>query len=79
MCIYLYVKQHSVTKLKYFGKTIKQDPYKYNGSGIYWKAHCKKYGNSYIETIELWKFDSQEEASKFSILFSEQNKILESI
>ena len=35
---YLYIKQHSVTKLKYFGKTTKKDPVKYLGSGIY----CKK-------------------------------------
>ena len=33
---YLYIKQHSVTKLKYFGKTNSEDPIKYSGSGKYW-------------------------------------------
>lgn len=44
MIIYLYVKRHKVTGMKYFGKTVKKDPYKYNGSGLYWVRHIKKYG-----------------------------------
>jgi len=40
--VHLYVKQHSITKLKYFGKTI-QDPIKYSGSGVHWKKHLKKH------------------------------------
>ena len=41
--IYLYIKTHNKTGLKYFGKTI-FDPYSYNGSGKYWRRHLKKYG-----------------------------------
>ena len=40
MIIYLYLKQHNITGLKYFGKT-EQNPYKYKGSGIYWLRHLK--------------------------------------
>ena len=78
MTIYLYVKQHSKTGLKYFGRTIKEDPYKYKGSGTYWKSHTKKHGIEHIETIQLWKFEDQEEASKFALKFSIENNIVES-
>lgn len=43
MPIYLYVKTHNKTGLKYLGTT-KQDPYKYVGSGIRWRNHLKKHG-----------------------------------
>ena len=43
MTIYLYIKTHRVTGMKYFGKT-KCDPYKYKGSGKYWKRHISVYG-----------------------------------
>lgn len=76
MIIYLYVKQHNKTKLKYFGKTIK-DPYKYNGSGVYWLRHLNKHGTD-ISTLEVWSFDNQDECTKFAIDFSYKNKIVES-
>lgn len=41
--IYLYVKTHLDTGLKYLGKTIK-DPFKYKGSGKYWLRHIAKHG-----------------------------------
>ena len=47
---YLYIKQHSVTKLKYYGKTT-QDPCKYNGSGTYWKNHLKVHNKQFVETL----------------------------
>jgi hypothetical protein len=47
---YLYIKQHSVTGLKYFGKTTK-DPYKYNGSGKHWTSHIKKHSKEHIVTL----------------------------
>ena len=40
---YLYVKQHSITGMKYFGKTTR-NPIKYIGSGKYWKRHISKHG-----------------------------------
>jgi hypothetical protein len=47
---YLYIKKHSITGLKYFGKTTQKDPYAYIGSGTYWRAHVKKYGRQHIIT-----------------------------
>lgn len=48
--IYLYVKTHNETNLKYFGKTIRDDYEKYSGSGKHWKSHLKKHGNN-IKTV----------------------------
>ena len=61
--IYLYVKQHSVTGLRYFGKTA-QDPYRYKGSGKHWLRHIKSHG--------------VEQAHQFAIAFSESNNIVSS-
>lgn len=76
--IYLYVKQHAISGLKYFGKTIKQDPYNYMGSGTYWKSHINKHGKDHVTTLELWKFENQEECTKFALKFSEENDIVNS-
>lgn len=51
MTIYLYVKTHNQTGLKYLGKT-KKDPFKYRGSGKDWIAHIKKYGYN-VTTIVI--------------------------
>ena len=78
MIIYLYVKQQPVSGLKYFGRTIRKDPFKYKGSGTYWVNHYKKYGSNSIKTLEIWGFDSQELCSEFALKFSEENNIVES-
>lgn len=75
--IYLYVKQHSITGLKYFGKTI-TNPFKYSGSGKYWKSHIKKNGTQHIKTIDVYGFDDQELCTEFAINFSIENNIIES-
>jgi hypothetical protein len=77
MHIYLYVKQHQSTGLKYFGKTTCQDPFAYRGSGKYWKNHLKKHGAD-INTIELWGFDNQDACTRFALEFSEKHHIVES-
>jgi hypothetical protein len=51
--IYLYMKTHNQTGLKYLGKTAQADPYKYRGSGTYWASHIKKHG--YNVTTEILK------------------------
>jgi len=51
MTIYLYVKTHNKTGLKYLGKTTAKDPHKYVGSGIDWKTHLKEYGVDYTTEI----------------------------
>jgi hypothetical protein len=41
---YLMVKTHNTTGLKYLCQTKAKDPFKYKGSGKYWKLHIKKHG-----------------------------------
>lgn len=74
---WLYIKKHKVTGLKYFGKTIQKDPYKYQGSGRYWKSHLKKHGRE-IETLWCRKFDDEIKLVRFALLFSKLNHIVES-
>lgn len=80
MSIYLYIKRHKVTGLKYFGKTKRSDPYSYQGSGLYWNKHLNKHGRNknLIETVCVWEFTDQEECTKFALKFSEENNIVNS-
>jgi len=77
MIIYLYVKQHTITGLKYFGKTTR-NPFKYSGSGKYWCRHFLKYGKDQIKTLEIWGFDDQELCTEFALKFSKENNIVKS-
>jgi len=74
---YLYIKQHSITKKKYFGKTTR-DPYTYNGSGKYWCNHIKKHGKEHIVT--LWVSELYYDASivEVALKFSVDNDIVNS-
>lgn len=58
--ITIYVKE-SPLGLKYLGQTVK-DPYKYKGSGVYWKKHIKKHKveEKIITTILFQSFDREE-------------------
>lgn len=76
MIIYLYIKQHSITGLKYFGKTTQKDPFKYPGSGLHWKRHYQKHGKQHIKTLEVWGFDDLDLCSEFAIKFSKENNIV---
>lgn len=76
---YLYIKQHSVTGLKYFGKTTNTYPYKYNGSGKHWKSHIKKHGKEHIKTLWVSEpYIDSDIISKFALSFSKDNNIVES-
>jgi hypothetical protein len=77
MTIYLYIKQHKITGLKYFGKTSKKDPYTYLGSGKYWRRHLKVHGCE-IETTNVWTFENGDDCEKFALEFSNVNNIVES-
>jgi len=74
---YLYIKQHSITKKKYFGKTTR-DPYKYNGSGKHWSRHINKHGKEHIVT--LWVSDLYHDTSivEVALKFSADNDIVKS-
>ena len=74
---WLYIKQHNQTGLKYFGKTVKSDPTKYPGSGIYWRNHIKLHGND-VTTVWCKLFTDKNELTKYAIDFSVTNKIVES-
>lgn len=71
---YLYIKEHKITKLKYFGKTTK-NPIKYNGSGVRWNRHINKYGKEHINTIWYHLFDNIDLLVEFALFFSEEYTI----
>lgn len=62
MTIYLYVKTHNKTGLKYLGKTV-QNPHTYKGSGVYWTNHIKTHG--YDVTTEILRECSSEDELKY--------------
>lgn len=74
--IYLYIKTHNKTGLKYLGKTVR-DPYKYKGSGKRWCSHIKKHGYD-VTTEILGIFSTNEELKMFSIPLSKKLSIVES-
>lgn len=77
--IYLYVKTHNKTHLKYFGKTISSDYHSYKGSGKYWNIHCRKHGYDYTtELIAMYDNSCHDEAKKFALDFSNKNNISKS-
>lgn len=75
--IYLYVKIHNSTGLKYLGKTKNSDPHKYKGSGKLWKRHIKKHGYD-VSTYILLSSEDANEIRKTGIFFSKLWNIVES-
>ena len=75
---YLYIKQHSVTGLKYFGKTTKSNPYKYLGSGTHWIRHIKKHGKEFVKTIWLSEPYIDSSITEVALLISEHWDIVNS-
>lgn len=69
MTIYLYVKTHNNTGLKYLGKTTAKDPHKYPGSGVYWKNHLKVHGINYSTKI-IKECQSKEEVKEWGLYYS---------
>lgn len=75
---WLYIKQHNVTGLKYFGKTVKKDPTQYLGSGTYWRNHLSKHGND-ISTVWYKLFQTHTELTEYALTFSKENNIIDSM
>lgn len=73
----LYIKQCPHCGLKYFGKTVKKEIEKYQGSGVHWSRHLKKHN---VEPKHLWNSDWYYDTSitRFALRFSKLNKIVES-
>lgn len=66
--IYLYLKTHNKTGLKYLGKTVK-DPFLYSGSGKYWLRHLKKNGDD-VTTEILFESEDIEEIKEKGLHYS---------
>ena len=69
MSIYLYIKTHKKTGLKYLGYTKKDQPDTYKGSGKYWKLHCDKHGWEF-DTEILKECQSKDEIKEWGIYYS---------
>jgi hypothetical protein len=74
--VYLYIKTHNKTGLKYLGKTT-QDPFKYKGSGLVWTRHIKKYGYD-VTTEVISTFNHNQELAEFATMLSETLDIVNS-
>ena len=74
--IYLYIKTHRKTGLKYLGKT-NQDPYTYKGSGKRWSAHIEKHGND-VDTEILKECKDNEEVRTWGLYYSNLWKVVDS-
>lgn len=75
---YLYLKQSPIG-LKYLGITTR-DPYKYLGSGKYWRRHLKahKFSASDIKTEIVFSSTIEEEVNNVALEYSEKFNIVES-
>ncbi len=72
MALYLLIKQHQKTGLKYLCKheaSCFSDCESYKGSGTYWKRHLSRYGND-IKTTCLYVTENKEEFRKIALDYS---------
>lgn len=77
MIIYLYLKTHNITGLKYLGKTVR-DPFIYKGSGLHWSRHLAKHGND-VNTEILMECHSNDEVKKWGEYYSNLWNVVESL
>ena len=77
MTIYLYVKTHRKTGLKYLGKTTSTNPHTYHGSGGIWKQHLKEHGIDY-DTKIIRECRTNQELSQWGRYYSELWNVVES-
>ncbi len=80
--LYLMVKTHNITGLKYLCKRVTISDSKaisYPGSGKYWKSHLKIHGkNINTEIVAKYDLDKIEEFSKLCIEYSNKFNIVKS-
>ena len=77
MAIYLLVKEHLDTGLKYLCKRVASsfsECEKYKGSGVYWRKHLKKYGNN-VKTYCIFVTENKEEFRKVAKKYSEKYNV----
>lgn len=79
---FVYIKQHVITGLLYFGITTKTGTKfeNYHGSGFYWKRHINVYGSGKKNVINLWfcLFTDIHTLVQFTYEFSINNDIVNS-
>lgn len=74
---WLYVKQHSITGMLYFGKTTKVNKY-YRGSGKDWLPHINEHGTKHVKTVWEELFTDIYDLVDFATFFSEFHNIVDS-
>lgn len=74
---WLYIKKHNITGLKYFGRTTNSDPFKYQGSGNWWRRHLRKHGNN-VTTLWVQLYTDRNILKEEAIAFSISHNIVES-
>ena len=77
MTIYLMIKTHINTGLKYLCKTSRTNPYTYPGSGTRWIHHLKKHGYDYTTEI-IKECQSNDEIKEWGLYYSNLWNIVES-
>jgi hypothetical protein len=75
--IYLYLKTHNKTGLKYLGKTVANDPHSYQGSGKVWRRHIKKHGYD-VTTKILFESNNPDEIKAIGVYYSNLWDVVES-
>ena len=63
------IKTHNKTGLKYLCKCTNRDPYKYKGSGVYWKRHLKEHGRD-ITTEVIFQTEDLDEFNSICLRYS---------
>lgn len=80
MAIYLLVKEHVHTGLKYLCKHVASsfpECEKYKGSGVYWTKHLKKYGNN-VKTTCLFVTENEKQFREVAKKYSLEYNVAES-
>lgn len=80
MAIYLLVKEHAYTGLKYLCKHVASsfsECEEYKGSGTYWKRHLKQHGN-HVKTTCLFVTENEKEFREVAKKYSLEFNIIES-
>jgi len=66
---YLMVKTHTTTGLKYLCQTKGKNPFKYLGSGKYWRIHLAKHGPNIVTEI-IRECQTKEELGYWGVYYS---------
>ena len=74
---YLMIKTHNKTGLKYLCKCTNRDPYKYKGSGVYWKRHLKEHGRD-ITTEVIFQTENLDEFNFICLQYSKELNVKDS-